>query len=193
MVAQPRSARTPPPLSPPATTPPPPLSPPPLCRSPPPPFLSPLPLHIVPLPLLPLPPAPATTSWLSPFSTFSSSFPSSDLPTSRRCARPTSRFTAAKSAPAGAAGHPGQHRAGGASGGDGRDTRDQAARRGIRRNWAGSGTTPVAAVRASGIVRKRAGTASGRRLRSAAVDSFKRDENPQKDAGSCATAGSQRR
>ena len=40
---------------------------------------------------------------------------------------------------------------------------------------------------------KRAGTASGRRLRSAAVNSFKRDENRQKDAGSCATAGSLRR
>ena len=37
------------------------------------------------------------------------------IPPGRRCARPTSRFTAAKSAPAGAAGHPGQHRAGGAS------------------------------------------------------------------------------
>ena len=45
---------------------------------------------------------------------------------------------------------------------DGRDTRDQAAPRGIRRNWAGSGTTPVAAVRASRIVRKgRAPPAAG--------------------------------
>jgi hypothetical protein len=80
----------------------------------------------------------------------------------RRCARPTSRFTAAKSAPAGAAGNPGQYRAGGASGGDGRDTRDQAARRGIRRNWARFGTTPVAAVRASRIVRQgRATPAAG--------------------------------
>ena len=76
------------------------------------------------------------------------------IPPGRRCARPTSRFTAGKSALAGAAGHPGQHRAGGASGGDGGDTRDQAARRVIRRNWARSGTTPVAAVRASRIVRK---------------------------------------
>ena len=86
------------------------------------------------------------------------------IPPGRRCARPTSRFTAGKSAPAGAAGHPGQHRAGGASGGDGRATRDQAAARGIRRNWAGSGTTPVAAVRASRIVRKgRATPATSRR------------------------------
>ena len=67
---------------------------------------------------------------------------SPELPPRRRCARPTSRFTAAKSAPAGATGHPGQHRAGGASRGDGRDTRDQAARRGIRRNWAGSSRGP---------------------------------------------------
>src|SRR6478735_7633265 len=45
---------------------------------------------------------------------------------------------------------------------NGRDTRDQAARRGIRRNWARSGTTPVAAVRASRIVRKgRAPPAAG--------------------------------
>ena len=64
------------------------------------------------------------------------------IPPRRRCAQPTSRFTAAKSAPAGATGHPGQHRAGGASRGDGRDTRDQAARRGIRRNWAGSSRGP---------------------------------------------------
>src|SRR5258707_14358143 len=89
---------------------------------------------------------------------------SGPIPPRRRCAGPTSRFTAARSEPAGAAGHSGQHRGGGASGGDGRDTRDQAARRGIRRNWARSGTTPVAAVRASRIVRKgRATPAAGGR------------------------------
>jgi hypothetical protein len=80
----------------------------------------------------------------------------------QRCARLTSRFTTAKSAPAGAAGHPRQHRAGGASERDGRDTRDQVARRGIRRKWARSGTTPVAVIRASRIVRKgRATSAAG--------------------------------
>jgi len=75
------------------------------------------------------------------------------IPPGRRCARPTSRFIAAKSAPAGAAGHPGQHRAGGTSGGDGRDTRDQAARRGIRRNWAGSSRGRGPRARAVGIHR----------------------------------------
>ena len=47
-------------------------------------------------------------------------------------------------------------------------------------SWARFGTTAVAAVRTSRIVRKGRGTAGGRRLRSAAVDSLKRDENQQK-------------
>ena len=102
------------------------------------------------------------------------------IPPRRRCARPTSRFTAAKSAPAGAAGHPGQHRAGGTSGGDGRDTRDQAARRGIEPNSGRIRYDTCCGRSRFTNSSKRAGTASGRRLRSAAVDSFKRDENHTK-------------
>jgi len=93
------------------------------------------------------------------------------IPPRRRCARPTSRFTAAKSAPAGAAGHPGQHRLVA-------HLEETVATPEIKppdEEFDEIGQDPVRhLLRPFAFTNssKRAGTASGRRLRSAAVDSF---------------------